>query len=218
MALGIRTSPEVDCLLVQDEARPMPLKSARIETGEFVLISDEAGEIPAAPDPKMLSRNGSYLVYHKLHQNVAAFRNYLETEGRKYPGGKAKLAAKFVGRWQDGTPLALSPNGENPALAADSMRNNDFSYDDDPAGAHVPLGAHIRRMNPRETFGVGGKIANRHRIARRGLPYGKWCPYDQPVNDNDRTAVPVHQMPASNVVFEFVWQQWNNYGNDFMQE
>lgn len=200
--------------------KPMPNGEwGPIETGEFVLgYPDEAGEIPAAPDPKLLSRNGSYLVYHKLHQNVATFRNYLATEGAKYPGGKAKLAAKFIGRWQDGTPLALSPDGENPVLAADSMRNNDFSYDDDPNGAHVPLGAHIRRMNPRETFGLGGKIANRHRIARRGLPYGSWCPYDQKANDEDERGVIFLFINASiERQFEFVWRQWNNYGNDFMQ-
>lgn len=200
--------------------KPMPDgKWAPIETGEFVLgYADEAGEVPAAPEPKLLSKNGTYLVYRKLHQNIATFRHYLETQGQKYPGGKAKLAAKFVGRWQDGTPLALSPNGPNPALAADSMRNNDFAYDNDPVGAHVPLGAHIRRMNPRESFGLGGKIANRHRIARRGLPYGKWCPYDQPANDTDEHGVIFMIINASiQRQFEFVWQQWANYGNDFMQ-
>lgn len=200
--------------------KPMPDgKWAPIETGEFVLgYPDEAGETPPGPEPKLLSLNGSFLVYRKLHQNVATFRNFLETQGRKYPGGKAKLAAKFVGRWQDGTPLALSPDGENPTLAADSMRNNDFSYDDDPVGANVPLGAHIRRMNPRESFGLGGKIANRHRIARRGLPYGKWCPLDQPANDTDEHGVIFMIINASiKRQFEFVWQQWANYGNDFQQ-
>lgn len=200
--------------------KPMPDgKWAPIETGEFVLgYPDEAGEIPPAPEPKLLSKNGSFLVYRKLHQNVATFRNYLEAQGKKYPGGKAQLAAKFVGRWQDGTPLALSPDEMNPTLAADSMRNNDFSYDDDPVGANVPLGAHIRRMNPRESFGLGGKIANRHRIARRGLPYGKWCPYDQQANDTDEHGVIFMIINASiKRQFEFVWQQWANYGNDFQQ-
>jgi hypothetical protein len=43
------------------------------------------------------------MVYRKLHQNVAAFRTYLEEKGKQYAGGKEKLAAKFVGRWRDGT-------------------------------------------------------------------------------------------------------------------
>lgn len=190
-----------------------------LETGEFVLgYADEAGEVPPAAGPHLLSRNGSFLVYRKLHQNVGTFRRYLGEQGRIYPGGKAKLAAKLVGRWQDGTPLALSPNGENPALSADSMRNNDFSYDDDPVGANVPLGAHIRRMNPRETFGLGSQITNRHRIARRGLPYGAWCPYDQEAGDGEERGVIFLVINASiKRQFEFVWQQWANYGNDFLQ-
>lgn len=200
--------------------KPLPDgKWAPIETGEFVLgYPDEAGEVPPSPQPRLLALNGSFLVYRKLHQNVATFRKYLETQGRLYPGGQAQLAAKMVGRWQDGTPVALSPDAQNPALAADSMRNNDFSYDDDPEGANVPLGAHIRRMNPRESFGLGGKITNRHRIARRGLPYGKWCPLDQEANDTDEHGVIFMIINASiKRQFEFVWQQWGNYGNDYKQ-
>ncbi len=43
------------------------------------------------------------MAYRKLHQNVATFRKYLDEKGQQYPGGKEKLAAKFVGRWRDGT-------------------------------------------------------------------------------------------------------------------
>ena len=48
---------------------------------------------------------------------------------------------------------------------------NDFRYAaDDPLGKQCPLGAHIRRANPRDTG--GRREARRHRILRRGISYG----------------------------------------------
>ena len=61
------------------------------------------------------------------------------------------LAAKLVGRWRSGAPLTLAPDADNPALGADPRRNNDFNYANDRRGLQVPLGSHIRRMNPRDT-------------------------------------------------------------------
>ena len=61
------------------------------------------------------------------------------------------LAAKLVGRWRSGAPLTLAPTQDDPALGADPLRNNDFTYADDPHGQQVPLGSHMRRMNPRDT-------------------------------------------------------------------
>ena len=81
-----------------------------LAAGEFLLgYADEAGELPVAPIPHLLARNGAFMVYRKLHQNVAAFRAYLEEKGAQYPGGKERLAAKFVGRWRDGTPSSFRP-------------------------------------------------------------------------------------------------------------
>src|SRR5262249_2000336 len=82
-----------------------------LATGELLLgYADEAGELPTAPLPHLLANNGTFMVYRKLHQNVATFRRYLKEKGTLYPGGLEKLAAKFVGRWRDGTPLELSPD------------------------------------------------------------------------------------------------------------
>src|SRR5262249_12979125 len=50
-----------------------------LATGEFLLgYADEAGELPVAPIPHLLARNGTFMVYRKMHQNVGAFRRYLE--------------------------------------------------------------------------------------------------------------------------------------------
>jgi len=190
-----------------------------LATGEFLLgYADEAGELPVAPIPHLLGRNGSFLVYRKLHQNVATFRDYLNAKAELYAGGKEKLAAKFVGRWRDGTPLELSPDRTDAALVADDSRNTDFTYADDAAGARCPIGAHIRRANPRDSAGFNGGLTNRRRIMRRGLPYGDYVPEGMPVRDTDDRGIVFMVMNASIFrQFEFVQQQWIEYGNDARQ-
>lgn len=190
-----------------------------LATGEFLLgYRDEAGELPVAPVPHLLAQNGTFMVYRKLHQNVATFRSYLETHGGKYAGGKEKLAAKFVGRWQDGTPLEISPTAPDQALVKDAQRNTNFTYGHDPEGTRCPIGAHIRRTNPRDAFGFNGQLVNRRRIMRRGLPYGEWTPWEAPATDSDPHGVIFIVLNASIFrQFEFVHQQWIEYGNDAHQ-
>ncbi len=187
-----------------------------LATGEFLLgYADEAGELPVAPVPHLLARNGTFMVYRKLHQNVAAFRRYLEENGKEYPGGKEKLAAKFVGRWRDGTPVELSPDAPDPSIVVDPRQNTNFTYADDPDGLRCPVGAHIRRVNPRDSAGFNGRLVNRRRIMRRGLPYGEYVPEGQPIHDHDDRGVIFMALNASLFrQFEFVQQQWIEYGND----
>jgi deferrochelatase/peroxidase EfeB len=72
-----------------------------------------------------------------------------------------------MGRWRSGAPLVLSPNKDDPILAADPQRNNDFNYKEmDPQGYAVPLGSHARRMNPRDTAGERGDEAHALSVAR----------------------------------------------------
>jgi Dyp-type peroxidase family len=190
-----------------------------LATGEFLLgYADEAGELPVAPIPHLLARNGTFMVYRKMHQNVAAFRNYLEEKGKLYSGGKEKLASKFVGRWRDGTPVELSPEREDKSIVADDNRNTNFTYGNDLGGLRCPIGAHIRRANPRDAFGFNGQLINRRRIMRRGLPYGQYVPDGQPVNDQDERGILFMALNASLFrQFEFVQQQWIEYGNDAHQ-
>ncbi len=141
-----------------------------VATGEVLLgYRDEDGALPAAPAPPF-ERNGTFVVYRKLAMDAAAFRRFIASAG--YPGGADQLAAKIVGRWADGTPLELSPDRPDPAVAI-----NDFSYAKDPDGLRCPLGAHIRRANPRDSLGFyEGRLSNRHRIVRRGRAYGPPLP------------------------------------------
>jgi Dyp-type peroxidase family len=160
----------------------VPLKHGgwrALATGEFVLgypdedtLSDRRRRLPAAPaDP--LGRSGTYMVWRKLHQDVALWRRTLRAAAARYhDGDEHKLAAKVVGRWQDGAPLATHPGAPDPAFDAAAPRANDFRYGDDPDGRRCPIGAHIRRSNPRDALGHDGTLSMRHRMIRRGMPYG----------------------------------------------
>lgn len=191
---------------------------APLATGEFLLgYPDESPEWPIAPMPHTLARNGTFMAVRKLHQNVASFRKYLDEKSKQYPGGKELLAAKFVGRWRDGTPLILSPDKQDKDLVDDVSRNNDFTYKDDLDGSRCPMGAHIRRMNPRDAM-LFSKLADRRRIIRRGLPYGVHTPENQAADDSSEHGIMFLAINASfERQFEFVQQQWVHYGNDFFQ-
>jgi len=101
------------------------------------------------PQPDVLGRNGTFAGLRKYQSRVGTFNRFLhEHAGTEQE--RELLAAKLVGRWRSGAPLTLAPDRDDPALGADPRRNNDFGYAADPDGRHVPLGSHMRRMNPRE--------------------------------------------------------------------
>ena len=103
-------------------------------TGEFLHGHiDEDGGLPDAP-ARAVRPQRDVRGLPQAAMDVAAFRRYMEEKGREYPGGPDMLAAKIVGRWRDGTPLALSPDGPDPDIVDDPARINDFSYADDPRG------------------------------------------------------------------------------------
>lgn len=187
-----------------------------IRAGEFILgFPDEESVEPEAPTPAELSTNGSFLVYRKLHQDVAAFRAQLEKAAELYPGGEELLAAKILGRWRDGTPIDLSPDHPDPAVVADEHRNNAFSYAADGDGMRCPIGAHIRRANPRDSLPFEGKLVNRHRLIRRGIPYGEPLPAGAADDGEDRGVIFMCLQASIARQFEFIQGQWLNRGNAF---
>jgi Dyp-type peroxidase family len=220
-----------------------------LETGEFLLgYKDEALECPEAPIPKLLSHNGTFLVYRKLHENVGSFDDYLAHVGRECPGGPEELAAKFAGRWRNGAPLAKFPTEKaanefaaqwakakadintaktRPEREAAKQRFAElnvqfvaFDYNHDLEGARCPVGAHVRRTNPRSALEFGqsfafrtpGAISNRRRIIRRGLPYGDST---KRTDDGDHGIIFMAINASIRRQFEFIQQQWVNYANDF---
>ncbi len=182
-----------------------------LKAGEFVLgYKDELGGVQSS-DPEILGRNGTYVVFRKLHQRVAAFRQYLKGNSVSVEDEEL-LAAKMMGRWRSGAPLALCPFHDDVELGADPRRNNDFLFEaDDPAGFKTPGGSHIRRCNPRDA-GIAG-VVRLHRMIRRGTAYGPTLPEGVLVDDGaDRGLMFAFVGAHIGRQFEFVQSQWINDG------
>jgi len=192
-----------------------------------------AQQLPVAADqPELmdLGCNGTYLVLRQLAQDVPGFWQFVDRAAAGDVDERELLAAAMVGRQRDGTPLA-DPTREPRARA------NHFTFDDDPHGQHCPIGAHIRRSNPRtgdfpvgvtgfitrliRTFGFGRRhpqddliaSARFHRILRRGRAYGSTLPPEEAVKPD----APVEERGLQFIClganisrqFEFVQSAWS---------
>jgi Dyp-type peroxidase family len=200
---------------------------APLATGELLLgYPDEAQEIADMAAPGELMRNGTFMVFRKLHENIKSFKDYFDEAATVYaransmpePDARAILKAKMTGRWEDGVPVAVAPTiaewnqfkKDHQNDATDWAYTN-FTYGDDPHGAKCPVASHMRRANTRDSLtGKSSALNNRRRILRRGQPYGKTT-YD---DDGDHGII--FQIMCADLArqFEFVQQQWINYGLD----
>jgi Dyp-type peroxidase family len=189
---------------------PTPGSGAPLKAGEFILgYPDENGAGPVLPQPEILSRNGSFMAYRRLEEHVGRFRDFLRANG-KTPEQQELVAAKLMGRWRSGAPLALAPDKDDPALGADPQRNNNFNYkQDDPQGYAVPLGSHMRRMNPRDT----AANMNRRRMIRRGATYGSYLPEGTPDDGKERGIAAFVICGSLIRQFEFAQNVWVNDRN-----
>lgn len=138
--------------------------------------------LPAPDDPRRrdFGMNGSYLVFRQLWQDVAGFWRFVDEktkrQGAPNADARTRLASKMIGRWPSGAPLVKSPDRDDPAFCDD----NDFLYHrgDDAQGLKCPIGAHIRRANPRDALDPEPgsdrsiEVGKRHRVVRRGRTYG----------------------------------------------
>ena len=219
---------------------------------------DEFGEVADSPTHYDLRKNGTYLVLRQLQQKVKAFDDFcLKAAQELWPSDfnhkpqhyKSLVRAKFMGRWPSGCPITLSPHADDKELAKDRMKNNSFLFNkpfpflhqqpngstppieetiEDKDGARCPLGAHIRRTNPRDHMLLAPKDIfdkensydyhlNRHRIIRRGLTYGD--EYTGANNDDDNRGVIFMALNASiSRQFEFIQQHWVNHGEHVGQD
>ncbi|NSX54609.1 Dyp-type peroxidase [Parasulfitobacter algicola] len=236
-----------------------------IAAGEFILgHPDESQESPPTSVPPEFMRNGTFMAYRKLHENVETFNTVLTNEAKRYAKemnvslkeANETLRAKMCGRWSDGVPLSkvstypewqkfrTNKGFDDPdpltALAklmayVRSPEAMDFRFADDMEGTKCPVGAHIRRVNTRDYLDPLNKVGidpktgkphtnekatsalnKRRRILRRGLPYGP--PNFDHVSDDVEQGVAMMLMGTSLFrQFEFVQQQWIEYGLDFHQ-
>ena len=213
-----------------DVIPPSPVVAATLDTG---------GILPSYENPyhrsgqlRDLGRNGSFVVYRKLRQDVAGFWQLVKREANRHavddPCGMVLVAARMVGRWPSGAALMLSPDSDDPSL----RDRNDFLYREDPDGSRCPIGAHIRRSNPRDDVkpypaAESLSMTEAHRLLRRARVFGPPL-FDpellrDPASDACRTAIlqiqddgqsrGIHFFCVNASIrsqFEFVQQTWCN--------
>ena len=112
--------------------------------------------------------------------------------------------------------MTLAPDRDDPALGQDTRRNNDFVYANDQHGLQVPLGSHMRRMNPRDTEMAVLADVNIHRIIRRSTTFG--APYDPTAVSEQDDAVTrglyfIFMSAKAMDTLEFLQREWINDGN-----
>ncbi len=181
----------------------------------FVLL-DEA-ENYFVPEPKQLGLNGSFAVFKMIECDVVGFENFLQS--KKELIDPELLAAKMCGRWRNGVPLMLSPDTDSPegGLAPEDYNNFEYVNADgsgDPKGIRCPVGAHMRRINPRGQpvtgQGVPGGSNNTHRLTRRGMPYGPLYDPTQPYDGIERGLLGYFINTNIENQYEFVLSEWVN--------
>jgi Dyp-type peroxidase family len=185
------------------------------ESWLFVLQDD--AENYFVPEPRELGLNGSFAVFKKISTDVVGFERYLQSNKDKID--PELLAAKMCGRWRNGVPLALSPETDNPPGGIPLEELNNFEYvnadgSGDPKGLRCPVGAHMRRVNPRgqPVTGQGQPGGNNttHRLIRRGLPYGPAYDPRQPYDGIERGLLGYFINSSIENQYEFVLSQWVN--------
>ncbi len=182
----------------------------------WLFVLQEEAENYIVPEPKELGLNGSFAVFKMIETDVVAFEKFLQSNKDKID--PELLAAKMCGRWRNGVPLALSPDTDNPAgLTPDQWNNFEYVNADgsgDPKGVRCPVGAHMRRINPRGQpvtgQGVPGGSNNTHRLIRRGLPYGPTYDPSKPYDGAPRGLLGYFINSNIENQYEFVLGHWVN--------
>jgi Dyp-type peroxidase family len=194
-----------------------------IRAGEFVLgHGNEFGHVPTSPAAFLggkrfdLGQNGTFMVVRQLEQDVQGFWSSMLQHGKTASGAEDReralwLAAKCVGRWPGGAPLVRSPERDDAAFQND----NGFDYSADPDGLMCPIGAHIRKANPRDSLAPdpesSWKATRRRRILRRGRAYGPpLARFDTEPERQERGLMFIALNTNLRRQFEFIQQSWLN--------
>jgi Dyp-type peroxidase family len=196
-----------------------------VRAGEFLFgYENEYGKKPDGAGPPELAQHGSFLVFRQLEQDVCGFWQFVRKQANELGMSPVLLASKMVGRWPNGAPLVRAPTAETAGLE----QFDEFGYaESDMNGHKCPFGSHIRRTNPRDGLfddkAESVRIANRHRLVRRGRPYG--APVSTPLDPSvflpkldaisSASGVPrgLHFLCFNANIrrqFEFVQQTWVN--------
>jgi len=138
----------------------------------IILVGEPGDTISSRP---AWAKDGSFLAFRELQQLVPEFDAFLEEKAVDVPGLTRQesidlLGARMFGRWksvsvgsdirslpsdtlaEQGAPVALSPLRDDPELATDKQKNNDFTFafpDEDIMNnqSRCPFHAHIRYVS-----------------------------------------------------------------------
>jgi Dyp-type peroxidase family len=167
---------------------PTQIPEPKIVPGQDPINPNPDPGTPSHSGPAW-TKNGSYLVFRRLSQDVQAFRKSLHELAKSTGLDSAVLGAKLVGRYKSGAPLEQTeeqkkqgidptlrdPSIDHPDLLGDD-KINDFEYGEDLDGHFVPRAAHVRKAYPRDQVGGAGASSESdtqtHRLLRRGIPFG----------------------------------------------
>jgi deferrochelatase/peroxidase EfeB len=183
----------------------------------WLFVLREEAENYFVPEPKELGLNGSFAVFKMIMTDVVGFENFLQSNKDKID--PELLAAKLCGRWRNGVPLALSPDTDSPpgGIPLEELNNYEYVNADgsgDPKGLRCPVGAHMRRINPRgqPVTGQGqpGGSNNTHRLIRRGMPYGPNYDPKQQYDGIERGLLGYFINSSIENQYEFVLARWVN--------
>jgi Dyp-type peroxidase family len=184
----------------------------------YFLLGDPTDAIPSKPSPARtgtLFQNSGYAAFRWLSQDVPGFEQFLTESAPKLapslPLAEARefLAAKLIGRWRSGAPLAVAPDHDDTSVAD----VNEFGYQaHDKSGMRCPFSAHIRVSNPRDESLEERVKDGVPPLLRRGASYGPdWIPGTN--DDADRGLLGLFLCASLDRQFQQV-TRWMN-ANDF---
>jgi Dyp-type peroxidase family len=208
--------------------------------GEFVFgysgqdgNADDLTEEGPSPEPDTdFTRNGAFLVFRRLAQEVPEFDLSVKQAAASLdPTGVEPSAdlmgAQLVGRWKSGAPLINAAHADEPSVAEGTRGALDFEFDGDRQGLICPWAAHIRKAYPRDD--VPGNIGptgvevdaaeastQSHRMMRRGSAFGSELNPDEALTgettEKRGLLFACYVTDIANQ-FEFVQEQWVNNAN-----
>ena len=137
-----------------------------LKPGEFVIGEEDEGNERRRPLPGDMLHNATFLVFRQIEMWPDRLDDLQDAESLKLG-----VAPDEIGEWLVGRNRPRNGNDGTSLMIEGSEEDLDFIYGFDPEGLKCPLGAHVRRSNPRDALGKSGGRTNRHRIIRRGMPY-----------------------------------------------
>jgi Dyp-type peroxidase family len=112
------------------------------------------GEVPK------WAKNGSYLVFRRLRQDVGRFHRFLKDVGKAHGANPDLVGARLVGRWASGAPTVISPDDDTTELAENDCLNNNFEFGGVGAPTPAATGKAVARLKTQPAPGaraVGAK-------------------------------------------------------------